>query len=384
MRVLCVDHGAVLRSYRDRYVAMARLDPDLDLTVVAPRGLRELNYLGQWDPPDARESGYRLVFTSFRPAKVHRGVFGPLRVARLLRELRPDVVQTQGEPEALSSGVLCALRDALAPASRFAFVSWSNLDVCRMGWPYQLPFLYDWSYRYVLRHGDAATVYCAPAEGILRANGFAGRIAQVPWGVDPDAFRRMPVDGLRASLGLRGLVLGFVGRLEPAKGVATLVRAAARCGVECSLLVVGGGPAQGAFAALARDLNVPARWAGRVGNSDLPRYLNCMDALVLPSETTRYWKEQFGKVLIEAMACEVPVIGSDSGEIPQVMGEAGLVFREKDADDLAARIAALADPAVRADRARLGRARALREYSWDSVARRTLAFYRDLLGAPGA
>lgn len=384
MRVLCVDHGALLRGYRDRYVAMARLDPDLELTVVAPRGLRDLNYIGQWDPPDAGETGYRLVFTSFRPAKVHRGVFGPFSVARLLRELRPDVVQTQGEPEALSSGVLCALRDALAPASRFAFVSWSNLDVCALGWPYRLPFLYDWSYRYVLRHGDAATVYCAPAEGILRANGFAGRIAPVPWGVDPDTFRRMPVDELRASLGLRGLVLGFVGRLEPAKGVATLVRAAARCGVECGLLVVGGGPAQGELEALARELGVPARFVGRVGNSDLPRYLNCMDALVLPSETTRYWKEQFGKVLIEAMACEVPVIGSDSGEIPHVMGEAGLVFREKDADDLAARIAALADPAARAERARLGRARAVREYSWESVARLTLAFYRDLLRGPGA
>jgi glycosyltransferase involved in cell wall biosynthesis len=78
------------------------------------------------------------------------------------------------------------------------------------------------------------------------------------------------------------------------------------------------------------------------------------------------------------MACEVPVIGSDSGEIPTVIGDAGLVFKEKDPDDLAAKVESLGSAAVRAEWARKGRARVLQNYSWEAVARQTLAFYRNL------
>jgi len=262
----------------------------------------------------------------------------------------------------------------------FAFVSWSNIVVYRLGWPYRAGTVYNWCYRLVVKRADAATVYCGDAARILRGNGFRGPIAPIPWGVDPAVFRRVPSDRLREELGLRGLVLGFVGMLERPKGLGTLIRAAARTGVECTLLVAGSGPALPEWRDLATTLGVPVRWVGNVSASTLPRYLSCMDAFVLPSETTKYWMEQFGKVLVEAMSCEVPVIGSDSGEIPRVIGDAGLVFREKDTDDLAAKIMSLTGDAARADWARKGRARVLEEFSWDVVARRTLAFYRDLTG----
>ena len=60
-----------------------------------------------------------------------------------------------------------------------------------------------------------------------------------------------------------------------------------------------------------------------------------MDVSVLPSLTRPNWKEQFGRTLAEAMSCETPVIGSDSGEIPHVIGDAGLIFKEGDAQALA-------------------------------------------------
>ena len=62
----------------------------------------------------------------------------------------------------------------------------------------------------------------------------------------------------------------------------------------------------------------------------MPAYLGQLDVLAVPSRTLPNWKEQFGRVLIEAMACEVAVVGSDSGEIPNVIGSAGLVFPEDD------------------------------------------------------
>jgi glycosyltransferase involved in cell wall biosynthesis len=275
VKVLCVDHGAVLRGYRGRYVEIARQAPDLDLTVVAPRALREPNYLGQLDQRDTSEFGYRLEFASYRPGKAHRGFYEPFRLASLIRHIKPDIIHTQGEPEALSSGEICLLRDVLSSRSTFVFVSWSNIDLYRTGWPYRLGALYDRCYRFVLRRADAATVYCEDAARILSDNGFLGRVARIPWGVDPAVFRRVASTQLREDLGLKGLVLGFVGRLERPKGVATLIRAAARTGMECSLLVAGNGSALAEWRELASNVGVSVRWVGQrppnIGRSSLAR-----------------------------------------------------------------------------------------------------------------
>ena len=89
--------------------------------------------------------------------------------------------------------------------------------------------------------------------------------------------------------------------------------------------------------------------------------LKSMDVLVLPSRSMPYWKEQFGRVLVEAMACGVPVIGSDSGAIPAVIGDAGLVFPEGDDRALADRILQLAtDSTLWSDLQERGLARAPR------------------------
>ena len=106
-----------------------------------------------------------------------------------------------------------------------------------------------------------------------------------------------------------------------------------------------------------------------------------LDALALPSHTTPRWKEQFGRVLTEAMSCGLPVIGSSSGEIPNVVGDAGLIFREGDVPALAAAIARLADsPALCADLGRRGRARVLAHYTQAALARSYYQVYRSMLG----
>jgi glycosyltransferase involved in cell wall biosynthesis len=109
-----------------------------------------------------------------------------------------------------------------------------------------------------------------------------------------------------------------------------------------------------------------------------------MDVLVLPSDTHKGWKEQFGRVLIEAMACQVPVIGSSSGAIPEVIGEAGLIFPERDHHALAAALERLqANPALRADLAQQGRDRVLRHFTNQVIAEKTYAIYRALVGREG-
>ena len=119
-------------------------------------------------------------------------------------------------------------------------------------------------------------------------------------------------------------VIGYAGGLLPEKGVDVLVRASAGLEQEWRLRFAGGGQ-EDALRELARELGVADRveFVGRLPSTQMPDFYRRLDVLALPSRTTPTWKEQFGRVLIEAMACGVPVVGSDSGEIPHVIGDAG-------------------------------------------------------------
>jgi glycosyltransferase involved in cell wall biosynthesis len=112
----------------------------------------------------------------------------------------------------------------------------------------------------------------------------------------------------------------------------------------------------------------------------MPDRLRGWDVVVLPSLTRPNWKEQFGRILVEAMACAVPVVASGSGEIPNVVGDAGVLVPEGDAGALRAALAALlADPARRQELGRRGRARALERYTHRRIAEATARVYRTLL-----
>jgi glycosyltransferase involved in cell wall biosynthesis len=167
------------------------------------------------------------------------------------------------------------------------------------------------------------------------------------------------------------------------KGVHILLRAAAGLGGGCRLRILGSGPQRAHLEILAAELGIAerVRFEEPIPSTQMPGYYNQLDTLVLPSLTRSNWKEQFGRVLIEAMACGVPVVGSDSGEIPNVIGDAGLVFAEGDAQALRTALSQLmADPALRDELAQRGRDRVLAQYTQAQVAAKTYQVYWELLG----
>jgi glycosyltransferase involved in cell wall biosynthesis len=111
----------------------------------------------------------------------------------------------------------------------------------------------------------------------------------------------------------------------------------------------------------------------------MPDALNEMDVLVLPSRTGQHWKEQFGRVLVEAMACGIPVIGSNSGGIPAVIGDAGQVVREGDIAGMRDALSKLRiDTQVRQQYIRKGLLRVLTEYAVPVVASRYCRLMRSV------
>jgi glycosyltransferase involved in cell wall biosynthesis len=174
---------------------------------------------------------------------------------------------------------------------------------------------------------------------------------------------------------------GYVGRLVAEKGIDTLIAAVWQLAGDWRLRIVGGGPARETLAAQEEQLGIAERvtFDGQIPSTHTPSMYHQLDALVLPSETRANWKEQFGRTLVEAMASGVPVIGSDSGAIPDVIGNAGLIFREGNIEELTAALTRLRDDAALVQRLCVaGRARVLERFTHEQIAAETVEVYREM------
>ena len=197
---------------------------------------------------------------------------------------------------------------------------------------------------------------------------------------------------LARSLGIENdeFVIGFIGRFVEEKGILTLIKAVAKLTGKWKLLLLGRGILKDKIVSEATAAGISDRLmiVESVPHDQVVNYINLMNTLVLPSEITYQvktltavgWKEQFGHVLIEAMACQVPVIGSDSGEIPFVIADTGLIFPEKDGEALAKSIQTLLDnPSFALELGQRGYQRVMTNYTNKALAQKQLDFYQQLL-----
>ena len=373
MKVLMVSKALVVGAYQRKLEELAR-QPGIELAAVVPPGWRD----GPLGPMTVlsrtHTAGYRLIVAPLRfNGQFHLHYYPTL--GRLISEWQPDVLHMDEEPYNLATWL--ALRTAERQAAgRVAslFFTWQNL---RRDYP--------WPFRHFERANYKRASYAIAgnptASKVLREKGYAGAIFVIPqFGVDPDLFSpaREDLPGQR-----RDFVIGYAGRLAPEKGIDLLLRACARLhGVSWSLRLLGNGPERGRLVALADQLGIAKRvsFAGWIPSTETVQHYRQMDVLVLPSVSRPNWVEQFGRVLIEAMACGVPVIGSESGEIPWVIGDAGVLFPEGDVRALADALERLAgDPEWRRELAGQGRARVLAHFTQAQVAAATAQVYRRMV-----
>ncbi len=195
----------------------------------------------------------------------------------------------------------------------------------------------------------AARSPSAAGMGVVRRWGARGRV-----GVAPHA---MPEWTVAPHVDAPTFTVGYAGRLVSEKGLDDLLAAVRQLAAPVELIVVGDGPRRGTL----EHQQIPGsrvRVLDGFSHESMAQAYAQMDVLVLPSRTTPTWKEQFGRVLVEASWCGVPVVGSDSGEIPWVIGETGggLIFPEGDVAALRECLDRLrADPQLRRELASSGR-----------------------------
>ena len=371
MKVLMISKGLVVGAYHGKLRELSKLGVELTVVVPPRWGRQELEKV----EPDE----YELLVNDCRFSGSHHFHYYPAISSVVGREAW-DLIHI--EEEAFNVVTYHALRACLRRGRKVIFFSWQNLYKT-----YPPPFNYF--EHFSLKHVQAAIAGTEEVREVLSAKGFCKPITVIPqFGVDPEFFQKRDATDLKRKLGLADkFAIGYVGRIVREKGIADLIRALVSLPERCVLVLVGRGEFERPLRKLSESLGVAfrIRWVPHISSLEVPEYMNAFDALVLPSRTTSRWKEQFGRVLIEAMACETPVIGSSSAEIPRVIGEAGLVFPEGDVAALVNRLCMLYEnPDARAELGAKGRDRVLERFTHRKIAEDTAEFYRNVLAGPGS
>jgi glycosyltransferase involved in cell wall biosynthesis len=373
-RLLTVGHSYVIGVNRRLAHEMARVGRDTwDVTCVAPRRYRA--DLG-WETfvPQSDEPCRSLAVGAHLTRSPHLFAFG-LDLKPVLAEAW-DAIYVWEEPYIVSGWQLARWSP---PGAVFTFLTLQNIRK-----RYPPPF--SWFERETLHRADG-WLYCGHSvyEAQRDKPGYLERPSRLgPLGVDVELFQPDPEAGRRAreELGWREPgppVVGFVGRFVPEKGLRLLMRALDAVKAPFRALFIGGGPLEPELRAWMKDKADAVRIV-TLPHHRVPPYLNALDVLCAPSKTARHWREQFGRMLVEAGACRIPVIGSDSGEIPYVVGDAGLVVGEDDERGWTSAIETLlSNPEKRRELGAAGFDRAHQSYAWPVVARAYLGFFEELL-----
>jgi len=375
-RVLLISHTCQSRTEGQPKAEILAEMPDIDLKVIVPDRWK---HYGEWRAADVDQGS-----TVFDVQKVRLPWAGPAQfylhyypaLGNVLRSFKPDVVDLWEEPWGLVSAQACRLRNKFLPNAKIISETEQNLNR-------RLPPPFEIFRSYTLRNADYVVGRSREAVEVAESKGYRGPSSTVPNAVDTKLFRPLDRGVCRQQLGWpqTRFIAGYVGRLVERKGLADFVDAVRRCPAEVTIAYIGTGPMHDwikqqseSAELLGRVLLVPGKPL-----SELPAVMNALDVLVLPSRTVPTWKEQFGRVIIEAHACGVPVIGSDSGAIAEVIEDGGIVFPEGDAAALANALNAMFEHTSRRhEMGKAGSRQVNEKYTWRKVAERMAKIYRQL------
>ncbi len=194
------------------------------------------------------------------------------------------------------------------------------------------------------------------SESVISALGYRGRVSKIPLGYDPDLFSRNEIlrKAIRDRLRLRETTVAYFGRITPEKGAHLLIEALAQIKeLPWRLLLDRFDAYASSYKKKLERLIEEKELSSRIvyfdaKHGEIPAYMNAADIVVVPSLSMPHWKEQYGRVVPEAMACGRLVIASDCGALPELVGQAGLIFPEKNIKKLAELLrTALSNPEMR-------------------------------------
>lgn len=358
IRILSIAHGGVSReAARLRYHALAGRS-DLDVHLVVPKRWHQFGRVLDADPPSDPGVTLHILpiwFPKAGPMSWYLHVYPGLRA--LVRRLEPDVIHLWEEPWSLVALQACLLK------GRAALILEVDQNILK-----RLPPPFEWVRRFTLARTAQILARTPDATAVVRARGYAGPATLIGYGVNDAVFR--PGAPVRRGDGT-ALRIGYVGRLVHEKGLDDALDAMAQASVPVSLALMGEGPHEAHLRRRVEALGLGDRvtFQGWASPAEVANFMRGLDAVLLLTRTTHAVREQFGRVIIEAQACGVPVIGSTCGAIASVVGPGGWIVPESDPAALARLLERLAAaPAERAACAQAGLRNVAQNFTYDAVA----------------
>lgn len=373
IRVLRIARASLSPSLRGRERAIAKRFPQVDLRVLAAKSWQEAGV----DVAVQADDLFPVKGVgTFLSKHIQAFAYNPLPIIKVMLEHRPHIIDLDHEPYSVPAAEVITLRNLFAPKAKIVMQTAQNILK-----RYPAPFRQ--MEQRAFRQVDGAYMCSETVREVLDIKGFDKPQTLAPFGVDLDLFKPKPIrlqDGMPFTI-------GYLGRLLPEKGLLTIADALSQIrSTNWRFMVVGDGPERGPLEAALKQYGLLHKtvFTGAVPYERTPEYLHWMDALIIPTRTTGTIREQFGRVIIEAMACGVPVIGSTCGAIPEVIGHAGMVFQEEDDEELADIIDRVIDDEILRRRLiRDGRERVENNFTWEHAAERIFGLYLRVLGLDG-
>ena len=326
MKLLVISHSCITPINQEFYAFVERIS-DWQIDIVVPSNWKN-DYSSQMMPERwPSYKGQLIQIPVLKPGSIPLHTYSSIFIS-LLRECNPHAIYVHNEPYALST-VQIYLANKFSINRPIGCYSAQNIQK-------QYPFPFRQAEQWILKVSDFAFPVSQEVKSILRDKGFQGNLQYLPLGVDFDTYFPRS-EGVQIAQKYRRfdqeILIGFLGRITEEKGLKTLLHALKHIqDLPWRLVMAGSGNYETEFYSLAKQLGLSDRILslGYIPHNEAPIYLSMFDLLVLPSETRANWKEQFGRVIIEALACGTPVIGSDSGEIPHLLKVTGggLIFPE--------------------------------------------------------
>lgn len=377
MRVLLINSMFFNSVYRRCADELGKID-DIELTVLTVKGWEMNGKYREADPLQVASPYHFILGNTFWSGKENRG-FYVSGLFRAFQIAQPEVIYLMEEPFSLFAIQVLTLRAILFPNTPVIFFTWTNLSLRQFD--YRPSVWYSNVSRWVLPRMHYGLTANSDGIQVLREENFTAPTKIVGYGVDTNSFRLVSEDtkvSLRRRLGIsdEATIIGFVGRMIWMKGLDLLLDSFARLKSNSDkpliLLLVGSGKEETQILSRANEMGLSSSIChiASVAQTEVPPYIALMDILVLPSRRVGMWAEQFGRVLVEAMAARTLVIGSSSGAIPEVIGDAGFVFKENVVDDLYQVLSHVVNlPDIEKSRMlMIGEERAARQYSWKRFA----------------
>lgn len=370
MKISILSHALVAPTNRQLWERFAELYPNSSVTVIVPHQWVTARYGAQISYISEPE-----VMPNYEVVPLHRiagrfGYYSGLRNVLTLRE--PDVFYV-GQ-ELFDWSALIALGICKRVSSHPITIGGSTINI-----DYHLKLPHHRLKEYLaFRWSDCIIAMNSEAETLLRLHGYEKPV-MIQHGIGCDEGFWKPS---AQALPSQPFHIGFVGTLSPEKGVVDLLAACAKLRSAWQLSLIGDGPQREDLESQVAQLGLGERvvFVGYKPRQEIGKIIQTFHVLVLPSRTTLAWKEQFGLVLVEAMLSGIAVIGSNSGAIPEVIGDAGIIFPEGDVSALTQALQHLIDNAgYRRVLTEKGRRRALEKYSTTALAKQFYGFCEELL-----